>query len=146
MTMKKTIFALMCLASLTMLTACGDKASKTGDTTDNSPAASGDLKDGQWPASVYDIYGVDEIKTQGKVVLTNFQTDGVNQYEVFYAGVTKDEILAYIDALKASEARFWEAGFKPNKVEGDPLWEAYQEWDEENKRKNAVKHQLLGGK
>lgn len=51
-----------------------------------------------------------------------------------------------IDALKASEARFWEAGFKPNKVEGDPLWEAYQEWDEENKRKNAVKHQLLGGK
>jgi len=31
-------------------------------------------------------------------------------------------------------------------VEGDPLWEAYQEWDEENKRKNAVKHQLLGGK
>lgn len=53
---------------------------------------------------------------------------------------------ADIDALKASEARFWEAGFKPNKVEGDPLWEAYQEWDEENKRKNAVKHQLLGGK
>ena len=53
---------------------------------------------------------------------------------------------ANIDALKASEARFWEAGFKPNKVEGDPLWEAYQEWDEENKRKNAVKHQLLGGK
>lgn len=53
---------------------------------------------------------------------------------------------ANIDALKASEARFWEAGFKPNKVEGDPLWEAYQEWDEENKRKNAVKHQLLGGR
>lgn len=53
---------------------------------------------------------------------------------------------ANIDALKASEARFWEAGFKPNKVEGDPLWEAYQEWNDENKRKNAVKHQLLGGK
>lgn len=53
---------------------------------------------------------------------------------------------ANIDALKASEARFWEAGFKPKKVEGDPLWEAYQEWDDENKRKNAVKHQLLGGK
>ena len=58
---------------------------------------------------------------------------------------TADE-QANIDALKASEARFWEAGFKPNKVDGDPLWEAYQEWDEENKRKNAVKHQLLGGK
>lgn len=114
MTMKKTIFALMCLASLTMLTACGDKASKTGDTTDNSPAASGDLKDGQWPASVYDIYGVDEIKTQGKVVLTNFQTDGVNQYEVFYAGVTKDEILAYIDALKAK-------GFRMSKTDEEVL-------------------------
>jgi hypothetical protein len=58
---------------------------------------------------------------------------------------TADEQAA-IDDIKMSEARFWEAGFKPNKVEGDPLWEAYQEWDEENKRKNAVKHQLLGGK
>ena len=60
--------------------------------------------------------------------------------------VRTPEEQANIDALKASEARFWEAGFKPNKVEGDPLWEAYQEWDDENKRKNAVKHQLLGGK
>ena len=53
---------------------------------------------------------------------------------------------AAIDDIKMSEARFWEAGFKPNKVEGDPLWEAYQEWDETNKKKNLIKKNLLGGK
>ena len=27
------------------------------------------------------------------------------------------------------EERFWKAKFKPQKVNGDPLWEAYEEWD-----------------
>lgn len=51
-----------------------------------------------------------------------------------------------IDQLKATESRFWEAGFKPNKVEGDPLWEAYSEWKDEEKTKDLVKKSLLGGK
>ena len=51
-----------------------------------------------------------------------------------------------INRIKEQEARFWEAGFKPNKVEGDPLWEAYQEWDENRKRKDAIKQSLLRGK
>lgn len=29
---------------------------------------------------------------------------------------------------KQTEPRFWSAGFKPKKMEGDPLWEAYKEW------------------
>ena len=32
---------------------------------------------------------------------------------------------------KNTESRFWEAGFKPHKVDGDPLWEAYKEWYKE---------------
>jgi hypothetical protein len=51
-----------------------------------------------------------------------------------------------LDVIKAQEERFWEAGFKPNKVEGDPLWEAYSEWDENRKRKDAIKQSLLRGK
>jgi len=50
-----------------------------------------------------------------------------------------------IDSLKATEARFWEAGFEPKKIEGDPLWEAYSEWKEE-KAVDAIKKSLLGGK
>lgn len=41
---------------------------------------------------------------------------------------------AQIEEIKNQEARFWEAGFKPNKNENDPLWRAYEEWYEENKR------------
>lgn len=50
-----------------------------------------------------------------------------------------------INRIKGAEARFWEAGFKPNKVEGDLLWEAYTEWEEENKKKDAIKQSLLRG-
>lgn len=51
-----------------------------------------------------------------------------------------------INRIKGAEARFWKAGFKPNKVEGDLLWEAYTEWEEENKKKDAIKQSLLRGK
>ena len=51
-----------------------------------------------------------------------------------------------INRIKAQEERFWEAGFKPNKVEGDPLWEAYSEWEENRKKKDAIKQSLLRGK
>ena len=33
-----------------------------------------------------------------------------------------------LNDIKNREARFWEAGFAPKKVDGDPLWEAYREW------------------
>ena len=41
---------------------------------------------------------------------------------------------AHIEEIKKQEARFWEARFKPHKNENDPLWKAYEEWYEENKR------------
>lgn len=33
-----------------------------------------------------------------------------------------------LNEIKDRESRFWEAGFAPKKVDGDPLWEAYREW------------------
>ena len=48
--------------------------------------------------------------------------------------VETPEERAQIEEIKKQEARFWEAGFKPNKNEKDPLWRAYEEWYEENKR------------
>jgi len=60
--------------------------------------------------------------------------------------VRTDEEQDQINAIKDSEARFWEAGFKPNKVPGDPLWEAYSEWDEDKRRKDAIKNSLISGR
>ena len=51
-----------------------------------------------------------------------------------------------IDSIKAQEARFWEAGFKPKKVEGDPLWEAYAEWDEDRKKLAKAFENVFKGK
>lgn len=48
--------------------------------------------------------------------------------------VETQEERAQIEEIKNQESRFWEAGFKPNKNENDPLWRAYEEWYEENKR------------
>ena len=51
-----------------------------------------------------------------------------------------------LDVIKEREKRFWDAGFVPKKVEGDPLWEAYSEWDAERKnKKDIVKQSLLRG-
>ena len=62
--------------------------------------------------------------------------------------VRTPEEQALIDSIKKREARFWDkkVGFKPNKVEGDPLWEAYSEFKEEERLKDLVKKSLLGGK
>lgn len=60
--------------------------------------------------------------------------------------VITPEMRDELEQIKQSEARFWEAGFAPKKIEGDPLWEAYNEWKEENKLKNIVKKNILGGR
>ena len=45
------------------------------------------------------------------------------------ATITKtDADIEALNEIKDREARFWEAGFTPKKVDGDPLWEAYREW------------------
>lgn len=41
------------------------------------------------------------------------------------------------DWYKQNYARDWKLGFKPNKKEGDPLWEAYIEWKKEQEGKHG---------
>lgn len=60
--------------------------------------------------------------------------------------VITPEMRDELERIKQSEARFWEAGFAPKKIDGDPMWEAYNEWKEENKLKNIVKKNILGGR
>ena len=58
--MRKLFFALMCLASLTIVTACGGGSNKSaveGDSTE-SATGGGSLVDGKWPAAIYDKYGI----------------------------------------------------------------------------------------
>lgn len=71
-------------------------------------------------------------------------TDSRNPKKAQRVRTVEDQMA--INRIKGAEERFWEAGFKPNKVEGDLLWEAYAEWEEENKKKDAIKQSLLRGK
>ena len=101
-TMRKLFFALMCLASLTIVTACGggsNKSAAEGDSTE-SATGGGSLVDGKWPAAIYDKYGISEIPTKGKIVYTDFASDGSYQYLVAYKNVTKEEVLAWVNSLK----------------------------------------------
>lgn len=94
------------MAGLTLLTACGVGSGKGAGSTDGvATSATEGLKDGAWPTAVYDKYGIDEMQTQGKIVFTNFQNEGTFQYEVYYKGVTRDEVLAYVKGLKAKGFR-----------------------------------------
>lgn len=65
----------------------------------------GKLADGKWPASVYSKYGIDEIQTGGKLVYTQFGDEGSYQYEVYYKGVTRDELVNWVKGLLAQGCR-----------------------------------------
>ena len=96
--MKKIYLALMCIAALT-LTACGGKSggSSSGGDSDNG----GGLPDGKWPAAVYDKYDIPEIETKGKIVCTEFDDNSESyQYRVYYNGVTKEEMQAWVKKLQ----------------------------------------------
>lgn len=97
--MKKIYLALMCIAALA-LTACGGK-SGSGSSSGESSSNAGGLADGKWPAAIYDKYGIPEIETKGQIVFTQFEdTEGSYQYEVYYNGVTKEEMQAWVKKLQ----------------------------------------------
>lgn len=96
--MKKLSFALMCIAALA-LAACGGKSGGSGSSEESSNASG--LADGKWPAAIYDKYGIPEIETKGHIVFTQFEdTEGSYQYEVYYNGVTKEEMQAWVKKLQ----------------------------------------------
>ena len=97
--MKKILFMTVIIAM--GLCSCG--GGKSGDSASGSGSEGGTasgLADGKWPAAVYDKYGIPELKTNGKIVYTDFQTEGSYQYLVDYKGVTREEMLAWVNSLK----------------------------------------------
>ena len=95
--MKKFYLALMCIAALA-LTACGGKSGSASSSGESSNASG--LADGKWPASIYDKYGIPEPETKGQIVCTQFEdTEGSYQYEVYFNGVTKEEMQAWVKKL-----------------------------------------------
>lgn len=104
--MEKHSFAILCMAGFTLMASCGVGNGKGSESTDGSSISIVEgLKDGTWPAAIYDKYGIDEMHTQGKITFTNFQGEGSYQHEVYYKGVTRDEVLAYVKGLKAKGFR-----------------------------------------
>ena len=97
--MKKLSIALMCFVALA-LTACGGKSGGSSS-SDESSSNAGALPDGKWPAAVYDKYGIPEIETKGHIVCTELNGEEASYlYRVYYNGVTKEEMQAYVKTLK----------------------------------------------
>ena len=100
--MKKICLALMCIAGLAMVVACGGGSKSGGSAASGeSASASGGLEDAKWPAAVYGKYGFTELPTKGKIVFTDFSgEDNSYQYRIDYRGVTREELLAWVNGLK----------------------------------------------
>ena len=99
--MKKLSIVLMCIAALA-LTACGGKSgsSSSSGESEGSSNASG-LVDGKWPAAIYDKYGYTEIPTKGHIVCTELSGEEASYlYRVYYKGVTREELQAWVKSLK----------------------------------------------
>ena len=97
--------SLICLSLITFA-ACDKKDSNSSSGSDN-PAASDSadkggsnaLKDGKWPDSIYSKYGIDQIDTKGKIVYTEFNPEGPYQYQIYFHGVTQDELKSWVEKL-----------------------------------------------
>ena len=102
--MKKIVCILLALLTLLFsLTSCSILRmiadSSTKEDGGNNKPSSGSLKDGKWPKEIYSRYGIDELPTEGKIVFTQFETEGSYQYEVYYDGVTREELVAWTNSL-----------------------------------------------
>lgn len=90
----------MCIAALT-LTACGGGKSGGSASGGSESSSSSGLADGQWPAAIYDACGIPQIETKGKIVFTELtDEDRSHQYRVYYKGVTKEEMQAWVKTLE----------------------------------------------
>ncbi len=95
--MKRLFLALTCIATIIMMMACGGKKDGGAAATDEGGNAVSELAPGKWPTAVYAQYGIDELQTKGKIVFTDFADDAAYQYRVYYKGVTREEMLAWVD-------------------------------------------------
>ena len=106
--MKKIYFALMCFAGLALAACGGGKSGGSGSGSESSSNASG-LEDAKWPAAVYGKYGITELPTKGKIVYTDFSGEKDSyMYRIAYKGVTREELLAWVNSLKEKGFRLEE--------------------------------------
>lgn len=70
-----------------------------------------------------------ELGSRGLKASATLTGRGSNKPSKVETKAERDEL----ERIKKEEARFWKAGFIPNKAPGDPLWEAYSEWDAKRK-------------
>ena len=120
--MKKVYLALLCIAALAM-TACGGRGGKTGGAAASSDTKAGGLAPGKWPSAIYDKYGIPQPDTKGKIVFTEFDgNDNSYQYEVFYNGVTAEEMQAYVKQLQ-------EKGFRVPKYTQERIDAGHSDYD-----------------
>ena len=119
MLFKKSLMILACvLLTQSIFVSCGKKdadSSAPDNAVEAKDSAKGDsakadkdaakLVDGKWPTAIYSKYGIDEITTKGKVVFTQLPGESPYQYQVYYHGVTQDELKAWVDKLVAKGLR-----------------------------------------
>ena len=99
--MKKLGIAIMSIAVAALLAACGGGKSGSSASSEASESSESELVDGKWPAAIYDKYGIPEIETKGKIVFTELSgNEDSYLYRVFYNGVTKEEMQAYVKKLQ----------------------------------------------
>lgn len=99
--MKKLVIAIMSIAVVALLAACGGGKSGSSASGEASESSESGLADAKWPAAIYDKYGIPEIDTKGKIVFTDFSGDDKSYlYRVYYNGVTKEEMQAYVKKLQ----------------------------------------------
>ena len=121
--MFKKIIGFLLLAGFAV-SLCGCMFGGGDDTSDGTGGKkpSGSLPSGKWPASVYDQYGIDQISTSGKIVYTNLPGEGSYQYEVYYSGVTREELVAWTNGL-------FEKGFRASDRDKERLTDATYFYD-----------------
>lgn len=99
--MKKLGIVIMSIAVAAFLAACGGGKSGGSASGEASESSESGLVDGKWPAAIYDKYGIPEIETKGKIVFTELSgNEDSYLYRVFYNGVTKEEMQAYVKKLQ----------------------------------------------
>ena len=114
---------MICAVSLAMMVACGGKSggNAAGSDAEGSTNASG-LVEGKWPAAIYDKYGITEIPTKGHIVFTELKGEEESYlYRVYYKGVTREELQAWVKSLK--EKGFRIADWQQEKVD-QARWES----------------------
>ncbi len=113
------------------LWACGSKPGGESAGGDTASAPAEKPESGKWPSAMFGKYGIDELKTGGKIVMTQFEGSDDFRYEVWYKGVSREELLAWLNGLKGKGFRMTDMDW--NRVEKKDWEHVYLYLPEEGK-------------